>query len=80
MVCDWKKCIDFINDQDTVSLDTRHMLVPDDSNGFWHSFCKQMSKAAKIKTIEFNEYPTTVMQYLNIFPPQLEVLKANFLK
>jgi len=81
MICDWKKCVDTIIKRNTVSLDTRGMLIPmDNLEEFWLSFCKELKRANKIKTIELYRCPTHVVEDLIYSLPQLKVLNANSIK
>lgn len=81
MVYDWKKCVDTIIKRETVSLDTRCMLLPKDNlEGFWLSFCKELKRATELKTIELYRCPTHVVEELINVMPQLKVLNANSMK
>lgn len=83
MVYDWEKCIDTINNQGTVLLDTRRMLMSEKSGefeNFWLRFCKDVKRANKITNIELYRCPTHVIEDILYSLPQLTILKATSIK
>lgn len=83
MVHDWEKCIDTINNQGTVLLDTRRMLISDKTDefeSFWLRFCKEVKRANKITNIELYRCPTHVVEDILYSLPQLKVLNATSIK
>ncbi|XP_025418801.1 uncharacterized protein LOC112689348 isoform X3 [Sipha flava] len=83
MVYDWNKFVETINNQGTVSLDSRRMLMPskvDEFENFWLRFSIAIKKATKLKTIELYRCPTHVVEDIIYSLPQLSVLNATSLK
>lgn len=81
MVYDWNKFVDTINKRNTVSLDTRRMLIPKNNfDSFWLCFSKDLKRAVKLKTIELYRCPPHVIEDIIYSLPQLEVLNASSIK
>lgn len=83
MVHDWEKFVDTIENQGTVFLDTRRMLIPsknDEFDSFWLRFSSAMKKANKLKNIELYRCPTHVVEDAIYALPQLVVLNATSIK
>lgn len=83
MVYDWEKFIDAINNQCSVAMDTRRMLIPtqiSEYESFWLRFAKAMKRAKRLKVIELYRCPTHVVEDAIYSLPQLEVLNAISIK
>lgn len=83
MVHNWEKCIDTLNNQGTVLLDTRRMLISDKTvefNNFWFSFCKNIKRANNITNIELYRCPTHAIEDILYSLPQIKVLNATSIK
>ncbi|CAI6347037.1 unnamed protein product [Macrosiphum euphorbiae] len=83
MVYDWERFVDSIDQQRTVTLDTRRMLIPskvDDFESFWLRFANAMKRAQKLKVIELYRCPVIVVEDIIYSLPQIEVLNAASIK
>jgi len=81
MVYDWNKFVDAINEKNTVSLDTRLMLIPKNNvDSFWLCFSKDLKRAVKLKSIELYKCPPHVIEDIIHSLSQLEVLNASTIK
>ncbi|VVC43512.1 Methyl-CpG DNA binding,F-box domain,Leucine-rich repeat domain, L domain-like,DNA-binding domain [Cinara cedri] len=83
MVCDWKKLIDFINMQKSISLDTRRMLMPSkaqDFDLFWLNFSKAITNAINLEALELYRCPMSVVHDVMCSLRQLEKFNATSIK
>ncbi|VVC41308.1 Methyl-CpG DNA binding,F-box domain,Leucine-rich repeat domain, L domain-like,DNA-binding domain [Cinara cedri] len=68
-ISDWKKLIDFINNNECISLDTRGLLMPStkpkkihDFYIFWLNFSKAIIKATKLDILYLYGCPVNIVQ------------------
>lgn len=83
MVQDWNKLVNTINYYNSVSLDTKHMIIPEEMNKYniyWENFNNAIIQAKKLKRINLYKCPPRVVETVIETLHQLEVLQALSIK
>jgi len=83
MVHDWDRFIDTLDEQGSVTLDLRRMLIPtkvEDFEGFWLRFSIAIKRAHRLKNLELYRCPPHVVEDIIYALPEIEVLNASSIK
>lgn len=83
MVYDWDKFVTSIVNQSSVTLDTKRMLIPSNTElylKFWLNFAKAIKTAKLLKAIELYRCPPHVVEDVIYSLPELQILNASSIK
>jgi len=79
-VYNWEECVNTLNSMDTVVLDTESMLIPENVKkleAFWRQFVQGITRAERLKVINFYKCPPTVLNRIVLSLPRLNVFDAT---
>lgn len=83
MVYNWENLINILIQKQSITLDTRRMLIPYkalDFENFWASFCYGIKNATQLHELELYRCPVNVVHECMAALPQLSVLNASSIK